>query len=90
MIQVNMNDQELFDTIMALYAFEKTSAVPPIDENESLEFQELAQRRHDLLDKLHYLFDQNTMLHYRESMDSLRAADLEFSPKFQPAFSASS
>jgi hypothetical protein len=79
MIQVNLNDQELFDIIMALYAFEKTSAVSPADESEVVEFQELARRRHDLFDKLHDLFEQNTMLRYRKSPRVLQAADLEFS-----------
>ena len=77
MIRVDLTDQELFDIIMALYAFEKTSAVPPIDENENLEFQEVNRRRHGLLDKLHDLFDENTMLPHWQSMDALPAATVE-------------
>jgi hypothetical protein len=78
MMQVNLSDQELFDIIMALYAFEKTSAVPPIDASEVLKFQEVARQRQGLLDKLHDVFDQNTMLPYWEVMDALQGANVEF------------
>ena len=38
MTHVNLNDQELFEIIMALHAFEKTGAVLPVGETEALEF----------------------------------------------------
>jgi len=67
MIELLVNDQELFEIIMALHAFEKSSAVPPSDSGEREEFEDLARRRHDLLDKLHDVFDEAVVKPFRQS-----------------------
>jgi hypothetical protein len=74
MTQLNLSDQEVFELIMALHAFEKTGALPPGDKTETPEFQEVARGRRALLDKLHDAFDQNAMLTGRRSMRGSPAA----------------
>jgi hypothetical protein len=74
MIQVNVNDQELFELIMAVYALEKTSAAPSVGESEDPKFLEVAQVRRGLLEKLHGLFDQNTMGAHDQQVGTPRCA----------------
>ena len=61
MTHVNLNDQELFEIIMALHAFERTGAVLPVNETEARKLHEVTRRRRALLDKLHDVFDQSAM-----------------------------
>lgn len=74
MIQVNVNEQELFELIMAMYALEKTSAAPSVAESEDPKFLEVVQLRRSLLDKLHGLFDQNTMAAHDQQVGTPRCA----------------
>ena len=67
MTQVDLSDQELFEIIIALHAFEKTSTLSSTDETQALEFQKVARGRRALLDRLHDVFDQNAMLPGRKS-----------------------
>ena len=75
MTHVNLNDQELFEIIMALHAFEKTGAVSPVNETEARELHELTRRRRALLDKLHDVFDQSAMMPRRAPMRASPAAE---------------
>ena len=78
MTQINLTDQELFEIIIALHAFEKTGAGSPIDETQTLEFQKVARARRALLDKLHDVFDQSAMAPRRKSMRASSAANVEY------------
>ena len=60
MIRIEVDEQELFEIIMALHAFQKSDAEHSV-EGEARKYEELAERRSKLLDKLHDAFEEQSM-----------------------------
>lgn len=56
MIRLELEEQELFDLIMALHAFQKTDAEHGVPA-KCRKYEQLAQCRANLLDKLHDAFE---------------------------------
>ncbi len=81
MIRIEVDEQELFEIIMALHAFQKTDAEHSV-EGEARRYQELAERREKLLDKLHDAFDAHaTPEEGLPQCDVARANILEMMPR---------
>lgn len=78
MIRIEVDEQELFEIIMALHAFQKTDAQHSV-EGESRNYAELAGRRGALLDKLHDAFDAQTVPQKQEG--AVAAKVLEMQPR---------
>lgn len=77
MIHIEVDEQELFEMIMALHAFQKSDAQHSV-EGESRNYQDLAQRRAKLLEKLHDAFEEQTM---SRKHDASVAKILEMHPR---------
>lgn len=60
MIRIDVNEQELFEMIMALHAFQKADAAHGVP-GESRKYEELAECRSKLLEKLHAAFEAQAM-----------------------------
>lgn len=81
MISIEVDEQELFEIIMALHAFQKTDAEHSV-EGEARKYEELAERRAKLLEKLHDIFDANaTVDDALPTSEGSRSNILEMTPR---------